>query len=259
MKACVITVGNEILKGHTVNSNAAEIGRALYFAGYEVFRGITVPDDPKEIGWAFRAALKTCDLVISSGGLGPTFDDMTVESFAGEFGFKLVVDAETDEKLKERMQRRGIEMTRERTKMATIPEGSTTVQNNVGSAPGIRAKIEGKKIFILPGVPREMRSMLDIIVEEIRLSDSFFTEESIVLKGIPEASLAPLTLELMDKYEGKIYIKTHPGMDENGVSRIEVEISTRTSDSSSGKNIVTKALEEYSLRAEEIKKSLKAD
>ena len=228
MRACILTIGNEILKGKTVNTNAAEIGRFLYFSGYEVYRVLTVPDVKEEIGEGFRSLIGKCDVIVSSGGLGPTFDDMTVSSFAEEFKIPLVLDEEVYNIIKSRAEGRGHEMSKERKKMALIPKGSRIVKNEVGSAPGIFLVVGNTKIYILPGVPAEMRSMLKLIVEEIKLKDSFHFEESVLLKGVFEATLAPYVTVIMNKYDGGVYIKSHPMLSEKGEPCLEVEVSAKS-------------------------------
>ncbi len=227
MRAGIITIGNEILKGKTVNTNAAEIGRILYFSGYEIFRGLVVPDVESEIRWAFRSLTGLCDIIVSSGGLGPTFDDITLESFAHEFNIPLELDVETYENIKRRTIERGQNMTKEREKMALIPRGSNTIKNKVGTAPGIEFVYGNSRFFMLPGVPKEMKPMMESIGEMIKLKDNFYFEDSLMIEGIFEASLAPLIKKMMDKYEGKIYIKSHPSISENGKSLIELEISAK--------------------------------
>lgn len=256
MKACVITIGNEVLKGRTVNTNAAEIGRVLYFAGYEIVRGITVPDEPKQIGWAFRNCLEMCEVIVSSGGLGPTFDDMTVSSFAQEFNIPLVLNSEIYNEIRGRFEKRGMEMTEERKKMAYVPQGSNIIKNNVGSAPGIEITIENTKIFILPGVPREMRPMIEYVGPNVKLSDSFYAEESIVIKGIPESALAPTSKELMSKYGENVYIKSHPNLSDSGESIIEMEVSTKSKNPDDALAITRAVLREVSEKAEKIRKDL---
>lgn len=228
MRACILTIGNEVLKGRTVNTNAAEIGRVLYFSGYEVHRVITVSDEPEEIGWGFRTCVDACDVIISSGGLGPTFDDMTVSSFAGEFSIPLIIHPETYNQIRERFESRGMKMTEEREKMSLIPEGAKVIRNDVGSAPGLEIQLKGKLVFILPGVPREMRPMMEKIGKEIKLDDSFYSEKSFTVEGIPESSIAPISKELMKEYQGKVYIKTHPDKTETGISKIEIEVSAKS-------------------------------
>ncbi|MGC8645295.1 MAG: molybdopterin-binding protein [Thermoplasmata archaeon] len=245
MRAAIITIGNEILKGKTINSNAAEIGRLLFFSGYEVWRGLVVPDRREDIGEAFKEMTEKSDVVVSTGGLGPTFDDITVESFASEFRLPLVLDREVYEQIKFNSSRRGLEMTKEREKMAYIPEGASVIKNTVGTAPGIFLKIKECKLFILPGVPAEMRSMLPYVKDAIRLNDSFYVEQSVILEGIFEATLAPFISELMKKYGDSIYIKTHPSLSpERGESHIEVEISAHSSEKKEAESLVKSVIED---------------
>jgi len=253
MKACVITIGNEILKGKTVNTNAAEIGRMLYFSGYEVYRGLTVQDNEAEIRWALKSVLGLCDIIVLSGGLGPTFDDITVLSFAREVGVPLVRDEETYIRIKEKAEKRGLQMTEEREKMALIPDGARTITNIVGSAPGIEFNAKGTRVFILPGVPEEMRSMLESIRNKIKLRDSFYEEESITIKGVFEASLAPFVKKLMNSHGDAVYIKTHPGTSKEGEPVLEVEVSSKSDDQAKAKEIVRSILNEIALEAQNIK------
>ena len=246
MKACVITIGNEILKGKTVNTNAAEIGRMLYFAGYDVYRGLSVPDIKEEIGNAFRSLAGLCDVIVSSGGLGPTFDDITISSFADEFKIPIIVDEETYNTIKIRIEKRGVKMTKEREKMALVPKGSTVIRNVEGTAPGIEYHLQSTKIFILPGVPSEMRSMLKYIENRIKLSNSFYFEDSVLVTGIYEATLAPYITELMKEYNGKIYIKSHPTIKGGEESEIEVEVSAKSEKLESSKTLVTEVLRKIS-------------
>ncbi len=254
MKAGIITIGNEVLKGKTVNTNAAEIGKILHFAGYDVFRGYIVPDIEEEIRWAFRSMIEMCDLVISSGGLGPTFDDITVASFAKEFSLPLVRDNKTFNKIKKSIESRGLEMSKEREKMALIPEGANVIENNVGTAPGIDIKVGKARVIILPGVPSEMRSMLDAVSGSIKVNDIFFSEESMLVEGIYEATIAPYVKELMEKYGGKVYIKTHPSINDKGQSSLEIEVSSRGKTIDDSKMILMDTLRDIASMVDNIKK-----
>jgi nicotinamide-nucleotide amidase len=242
MKACVLTIGNEILKGKTVNTNAAEIGRMLYFAGYEVYRGLVVPDVKEEIGQAFRSLIGICDVIVSTGGLGPTFDDMTISSFADEFNIPLELNEDVYNEIKTKTEKRGMEMTKEREKMALVPKGSIILKNEVGTAPGIEYKIGSTRIFLTPGVPSEMRSMLGLIEREIKLKDSFYFEDSLVIVGIYEASLAPYITRLMSEYGGKVYIKSHPTIKDGNESSLEIEVSAKADTLENSKRIVEEVL-----------------
>ncbi|MGC8561975.1 MAG: molybdopterin-binding protein [Thermoplasmata archaeon] len=242
MKACILTIGNEILKGKTVNTNAAEIGRMLNFSGYDIYRGLVVPDIKEEIGRAFRSLIGVCDVIVSTGGLGPTFDDMTISSFAEEFNIPLEVNEDVYSEIKMKTEKRGMEMTKEREKMAMVPKGSIILKNEVGTAPGIEYKIESTRIFLTPGVPSEMRSMLGLIEREIKLKDSFYFEDSFVIVGIYEASLAPYITRLMSEYGGKVYIKSHPTIKDGNESSLEIEVSAKADTLENSKRIVEEVL-----------------
>ncbi len=253
MKACVLTIGNEILKGKTVNTNAAEIGRMLYFAGYEVYRGLVVPDVKEEIGQAFRSLIGICDVIVSTGGLGPTFDDMTISSFADEFNIPLELNEDVYKEIRARTERSGMEMTKEREKMALVPKGSIILKNDVGTAPGIEYKMGSTRIFLTPGVPSEMRSMLSLIEREIKLKDSFYFEDSVVIVGIYEASLAPYITKLMNEYGGRVYIKSHPSIKDGRESSLEVEVSAKSDTLDNSRRVVLEVLDKIRSIEREIK------
>ena len=253
MKACVLTIGNEILKGKTVNTNAAEIGRMLYFAGYEVYRGLVVPDVKEEIGQAFRSLIGICDVIVSTGGLGPTFDDMTISSFADEFNIPLELNEDVYKEIRARTERSGMEMTKEREKMALVPKGSIILKNDVGTAPGIEYKMGTTRIFLTPGVPSEMRSMLSLIEREIKLKDSFYFEDSVVIVGVYEASLAPYITKLMNEYGGTVYIKSHPSIKDGRESSLEVEVSAKSDTLDNSRRVVLEVLDKIRSIEREIK------
>ena len=253
MKACVLTIGNEILKGKTVNTNAAEIGRMLYFAGYEVYRGLVVPDVKEEIGQAFRSLIGICDVIVSTGGLGPTFDDMTISSFADEFNIPLELNEDVYKEIRARTERSGMEMTKEREKMALVPKGSIILKNDVGTAPGIEYKMGSTRIFLTPGVPSEMRSMLSLIEREIKLKDSFYFEDSVVIVGIYEASLAPYITKLMNEYGGRVYIKSHPSIKDGRESSLEVEVSAKSDTLENSRKVVLEVMDKLRSIEREIK------
>lgn len=238
MRACVLTIGNEILKGKTVNTNAAHIGRILTFSGYEVYRSIVVRDDPKEIEWGIRTALSFSDLVVTSGGLGPTFDDMTVESISDALGLKTEVDEHALAELKKRYAGKNLELTEDRLKMVRIPAGSKALRNPVGSAPGVLLNYEGKRIVILPGVPKEMEVILESVIDEIKIPGSTYYEESFPIEGLMESAFAPLANMAMKKWAGQVYIKSHPQNSEVEHPILEIEVSSVDTDINHAKETV---------------------
>ena len=221
MKAVIITVGNEILKGRTVNTNFSYLGELLTYSGYDVVKGIIVRDNLNEISEAFREAFSTGDLIISSGGLGPTYDDMTLDGFSRCFGLKLIKNPYAVDMI---LKKTGY-MTPAREKMSRLPEGSEPLENRAVTAPGVYMEMSGKIIIIVPGVPGEVKSIMDGIKNRIKIKGFHYTDRSEDLHGVKESLIAPLIAELMKKYGSNAYIKTHPKIDDNGSPWVEVEVS----------------------------------
>ncbi len=221
MKAAIITVGNEILKGRTVNTNFSYIGELLTYSGYDVIKGIVVRDNIDEISSAFREAFSIGDLIVSSGGLGPTYDDMTLDGFSRCFGLKLTKNQDAVNMILEKTQY----MTPAREKMSLLPEGSEPLENKAGTAPGVYMEIAGKIFIIVPGVPREVKSIMEGVRNRIKIEGFHYTDRSEDLHDIKESLIAPLIADLMKKYGSNAYIKTHPKVDENGKPWVEVEVS----------------------------------
>ena len=249
MKAYIITVGNEVLKGRTVNTNAAHIGRALTYAGYDVVRVVVVPDDVDEIAWAFRDALSKADLIVSTGGLGPTFDDKTLEGLAKALGVELELNQEAYRMVKEKYDRLGVELTRERIKMAYLPKGAKPLPNPVGTAPGVYIEYQGKRIIALPGVPAEMEAILDEVLPQLRVPGRFYYEETTTIRGIMESTMAPIIADLMKKYAGQVYIKSHPKGIEIGNPVLEIEVSASGGSEADVRDLVKRVLGELMQRA----------
>ena len=124
-EAWIITVGNEVLIGRIVNTNAAWLGKKLTLLGYRVRREITVADELEDIAWAFKMALDSkARVIISTGGLGPTFDDKTAEGLARAVGKELEINEEALAMVKEKYESKGMKLTEPRIKMAKLPKGA---------------------------------------------------------------------------------------------------------------------------------------
>lgn len=162
MRVEVVTIGDELLLGYTLDTNAAHLARELASTGVEIVRRTTVGDGPAEIAAAVRDALERSGAVITTGGLGPTSDDLTKPSIAAIFGREMRLDEEILAALKARWQKRFPgEFPQSNAQQAMIPVGARILANNHGSAPGIWLEDErGRWVAMLPGVPREMRGML---------------------------------------------------------------------------------------------------
>ncbi len=159
----LVTIGNELLLGFTVDTNAAYAARKLAEIGVEIERRTTVGDDAAHIAEAVREGLERTGAVITTGGLGPTSDDLTKPSIAAIFGREMRFDEEHFAWMTERWRTRfGREIPAANRQQAMIPEGAVKLRNNHGSAPGIWLEDDrGRWVAMLPGVPREMRGMLD--------------------------------------------------------------------------------------------------
>jgi nicotinamide-nucleotide amidase len=215
----LLTVGTELLLGQIVDTNGAELGRALAAAGAEVTRRTSVADRADAIRDAVARALERTECVIVTGGLGPTSDDVTKRTVAGLLGRPLVRDAAVVAVLEERFRRLGRPMPAANLGQADVPAGAVVLPNPRGTAPGLWVEDErGRLVVLLPGVPSEMRGLL---VEEVlprlaaRPGGTGRVIRSLLLRttGVPEsavaeriapleAGLAPLTLAYLPSTDG---------------------------------------------------------
>jgi nicotinamide-nucleotide amidase len=163
MRIEVVTIGDELLLGYTIDTNAAHLARELATVGVEIVQRTTCGDSADSIAAAVRAALDRADGVITTGGLGPTSDDLTKPSIASLFGRRMVLDEEHLAWMRDRWATRWPErpMPEANVQQAMMPEGARKLENRHGSAPGILLEdAKGRWVAMLPGVPREMRGML---------------------------------------------------------------------------------------------------
>ncbi|MGP6220811.1 molybdopterin-binding protein [Caldiplasma sukawensis] len=218
-----MSIGNEVVKGRTVNSNATEISSFFTERGHYIRKIVSCRDIKEEICDAIYFCLKDSQAVITTGGLGPTHDDITAEAIAETFNLKITENKDAIKILKELYLRRNMEITEERKKMGMLPEGAMIIENDVGTAPGFLIKIGGKFIFSTPGVPSEMRSMLNKIYGVIGESDLYYMSKEILIKGIMESAIAPLIREINKKFP-ELFIKSHPEAKEfkNPILKLEI-------------------------------------
>ena len=219
MKLEVLTIGTELLLGYTVDTNAAELGRALAAVGAEVARRATVPDRPDAIRTAVVDALDRTGFVIATGGLGPTRDDMTKTVVADLMKRRLVLDEELLANIEARFKRMGRPMPAINRTQAEVPEGATVLPNPRGTAPGLWVEdARGRVVVLLPGVPREMRGLLveqvlPRIVERQGAARRVVSSRTVRTTGVSESALAervgpiepdiaPLTLAYLPSVDG---------------------------------------------------------
>ncbi|MBE6610185.1 MAG: competence/damage-inducible protein A [Ruminococcaceae bacterium] len=197
----ILCVGTEILIGDIVNTNAAYISAQLALLGIPHYYQAAVGDNPKRLKDAISSALQRSDLLIMSGGLGPTYDDLTKETAAECMGRKLYLDERSLQRIKDIFAFRNRTMTQNNEKQAYIPEGSVIFDNNAGTAPGCAIEDEerGKIIIMLPGPPFEMKRMFaeSVVPYLQQFTDVRFVSKNINIFGMGESAVESVLKELM--------------------------------------------------------------
>ncbi len=163
--AVILSTGDELTTGKVIDTNSTFIADRLFSVGVRVAAILKIGDDRAKLLWAFHQARDLGDLVIGTGGLGPTADDLTTELVAEFLGKKLILDEAVLAGLKQRFAARGFAWTENNLKQAQFPEGATIIANPVGTAPGFRVAIaDAKSLIWLSGVPQEMTAMFNATV-----------------------------------------------------------------------------------------------
>src|SRR5690554_79715 len=204
MKAGVITIGDELLIGQTVNTNLAWLGKELGNAGISIYKSTTICDLEKDIIDALDDYMKEADFIIVTGGLGPTNDDITKETLTEYFGTTLVLNKQILERVRLYFENRGKEMLDSNIQQAMLPEDALILDNFHGTASGMWFEKKGKVLVSLPGVPYEMQA---IITKEVlpRIKSSFGIKsnyyQTLMVQGVGESFLA----EKIEDWERRIY------------------------------------------------------
>jgi len=247
----IICVGTELLIGKTLNTNAHWLAKRATTLGLKVKRIATVEDDIDEIALSLKEAMQRKNrFIVTVGGLGPTFDDKTLEGVAKALGCELEVHSEALRMVEEKYRRyteegqiESMELTPYRVKMAKLPKGAKPLFNPVGTAPGVLIEHEGTTLIALPGVPSEMKAIFEESVAPLfrqAAGDVNYFEASLNVEEIVESDIAPLIERVMHDNH-YVYIKSHPKGVEK-VPRIELHLSTTAEDSNTAKNRISKAL-----------------
>lgn len=162
----IVTIGDELLSGETVDTNSSYLDALLERWGWVVARHSTVPDSVPAIAEGIRDAARRCSLVVCSGGLGPTEDDLTLEALARALDCPLVLDTPTLERIRARFQKRGAVMTPNNERQARVPAIGEVLVNEAGTAPAFRAPLFDADVYVLPGVPREVRWLAEHVLRD---------------------------------------------------------------------------------------------
>jgi molybdenum cofactor synthesis domain-containing protein len=232
----IISVGNELLIGHTLDTNSHWIAKRFTRLGWTLQRITVLRDSLTAIKDGVTGALRRKpDLLITLGGLGPTHDDMTLKGIAFALSKRLVLNPEAFDMVKARYSalEASTGLTRFRRKMATLPEGAEPLPNPVGTAPGVAIKIGATKLVSLPGVPSEMKAIFTAsVIPMLKASKGEAPDEaSIGLVGIIESALAPALDRTRKAFPG-LYFKSHPRGCEGGIrSLIQLHVYSVDPDS----------------------------
>lgn len=200
MKGEIIAVGTELLLGNIVNTNAQYLSQKLADLGIDVYYHVVVGDNLKRLTETIKTSLERSDIVITSGGLGPTADDITKEGAAQAMGLKLLPDEESIERIKKMFSSTGRIMTENNIKQGYIPEGAVVLENNNGTAPGVLIEKEGKIVIMLPGPPKELYPMFESKVLPYLKSKTDSTIRSKVLRviGVGESAVEHMLKDIFD-------------------------------------------------------------
>ena len=200
MKAEIITVGTEILLGDILNTNCRYLSRELAAMGIEMYYQITVGDNEERLLKTLKESLNRSDIVICTGGLGPTEDDITKEVCAKYFGYELELHKPSLDAMIERFKHMNRVPTKNNEKQAYFPKEAYILKNDNGTAPGCIMEKEGKMIVVLPGPPREMESMFENYVKPYlsKLTDDVIESEVLRIIGVGESKVENDILDIID-------------------------------------------------------------
>ena len=213
MIAEILSVGTELLLGQIVNTDAQFLSRRLSALGITVYRHVTVGDNPGRVQEAIRQALTRSDLVITTGGLGPTEDDLTKEMVAEVFGLEMELHEESLRKIEGFFASMGREMTDNNKKQAFFPVGARIMPNRKGTAPGCVVEKDGKRVAVLPGPPFELTDMYEQQLEPylLSLSDQVIASKFLRIVGIGESSLETQLMDLFHWNSPTLALYCSPG------------------------------------------------
>ena len=211
MKSAILTIGDELLGGFTLDSNGAWIGRKLMDIGIRTIWKTSVGDIKVDIVEAMALAVSKADIVICTGGLGPTRDDITMDAYCEFTGATLEMDKEYLELLRERFSRRGVDMPESNLNQGLVPDRGTIIPNSKGSARGLWCTVDGTWLCVLPGVPAEMKSMMEetVLPELEQMSPNELIITNIRTTGVMESQLHDLLESAME--ESAVNIAFLPG------------------------------------------------
>lgn len=244
MTAAVLSIGTELSRGELVNTNGPWLAGQLVAIGFEVFEHAIVDDDRARIIAALERLARTASIIVCTGGLGPTTDDLTTEAVASALGVALLRDETSLEHIRRRFDKLGRTMSDSNAKQADFPEGAEVLPNPIGTAPGFSVRVGRSTAFFMPGVPREMTRMFDEqVTPRIRAIAPNDTHQ-IKLKtfGLPESVVGEKLAGIEAAYDGVIIgYRAH-------FPEIEVKVLAKAASQASAREACEKAAAEVRQR-----------
>ena len=200
MNAEILSVGTELLLGNTVNTDARDLSQGLADLGINVYWHTVVGDNPARLTECVYRARNRADLIVTTGGLGPTCDDLTKEILARSFGLELYYDQEQAQRIRDHFQARGRVFTDNNLRQAWLPQGCTVLHNQCGTAPGCAFEKDGVRVIMLPGPPQECREMFRLqAVPYLRaLSQETIRSHQLRMFGVSESAMEARLRDLME-------------------------------------------------------------
>ncbi|NOZ27111.1 MAG: CinA family nicotinamide mononucleotide deamidase-related protein, partial [Chloroflexi bacterium] len=216
MQAEIVSIGTELLLGEIVDTNATFIARQLASIGLNLFFKTTVGDNAERIAYVLRQAMGRSDIIITTGGLGPTVDDVTREGVALAVDRPLRESEEALRQIEAFFIRRGRSLSENNRRQARIPEGATVIPNPVGTAPGFIVEHQGRIIISLPGVPREMEylmreSVIPFLRERLHTGETVIKSKVLRTCAIGESSIDERISDLMHSSNPTVGLAAHVG------------------------------------------------
>ena len=233
ISAQIICIGNEIMLGHIANTNAGFISNKLASIGIKTSKHLDIPDNPEVIISSIRKALGESKIVILSGGLGPTVDDLTLECIARALNKKLLFNKKIAGRIKKHFKRRKIKMPANNMRQALLPEGAMPIDNNIGTAPGLMIPIGNEMLLAFPGVPHELYPMfenkaLPYLKKKFRVNQ-IIKSRLIKITGLAESKVNELIEDIL-RLRGNIQMGIYPYPEEIHVKITVTEKNEKSAD-----------------------------
>jgi nicotinamide-nucleotide amidase len=245
MKAEIISVGTELILGSTLNTNTQYISQRLTENGIDVLFHTSVVDDKDLLKNVINASLNRVDLLVFTGGLGPTNDDMTKEIVSEALGLSLVLNKNIEKEIEGYFYKTNRTMPSNNIKQAYIPENCRYLKNEIGTAPGVYINNNGKIIILLPGPPKEMEIMLDNYAIPLIKQDDIIKVKTINTIGIGESQLEMILKDIIE-FEEDITIATYVKM-----GRVDIKLVARGKNEEELEKRLNKAIEKIENRISE--------